>query len=120
MKFLRNLLESSEEQYLNSRAYKSAIAKLKKELAKIQFKDYEFNKETRELETVNKTIPASSIIERDGRIFLSGEDGLGLVDYYGEYRDGYPYINPDIEKAATKAGGYWEWENPGAIVFVLD
>lgn len=48
-------------------------------------------------------------------ICVSAEHGDDAADYYGEYRGGYPWINPKLESAAKKCGCYWEWLNPGAI-----
>lgn len=59
-----------------------------------------------------------TVFERDGRVLVSGECGDGLIDFYGEFRGGYPYIHPELEKFAKAHKGYWEWENPGAISFV--
>lgn len=41
-------------------------------------------------------------------------------DYYGEFRGGYPWIDPKLEKLADKAGSYWEWENPAVISLYLN
>lgn len=54
---------------------------------------------------------------RNDMVFVSGEDGRDWADYYGEYRKGYAYINPQLEALAKANGGYWEWENPGCIAF---
>lgn len=59
-------------------------------------------------------IKCSSFI-RDGVLKVSGEDGRGLIDYYGEYRGGYPYINPKLEAFAKEHGMHWEWDDPGSI-----
>ena len=56
--------------------------------------------------------------ERDGMLCVSAENGDGFADYYGEFRGGTPFIHPDLEKWAADHGGYWEWENPGCIIFV--
>ena len=58
--------------------------------------------------------------ERDGHLFISTENGDSAADYYGEYRGGFPWINEELEAWAKKAGGYWEWQNPAAIVFIQD
>ncbi len=58
------------------------------------------------------------VIERDGLLIISGESGHSLVDYYGEFRGNYPYIDPRIEAIAEKHDCHWEWENPGAIALV--
>ena len=39
-----------------------------------------------------------------------------VIDYYGEFRGGYPYISPSLEKWAEKKGLYWEWMNAAVIV----
>jgi hypothetical protein len=53
-------------------------------------------------------------IERDGKLLCCDPNA---VDYYGEFRGGYPWIHPNLEAWAKKKGGYWEWENPEAICF---
>ena len=65
--------------------------------------------------TVIKT-PYAFIGDYD-RLCISGEEGDSLLDYYGEYRDGCPYICSELEAWAAKHGGFWEWLNPGAIMF---
>jgi hypothetical protein len=52
---------------------------------------------------------------RDGLLIVSAEEGDGAADYYGEFHDGDPWIDPELEKFAKKNGCFWEWENPGAI-----
>jgi hypothetical protein len=59
-----------------------------------------------------------AFISEDGDLLISGEHGDGLIDYYGDYRGGYPYVHPVLEQWAEGAGGYWEWQHPGAIIFV--
>lgn len=60
------------------------------------------------------------IFQQENRIFVSAEDAESykFADYYGEYRGGYPWISDELEALAKKHGGYWEWQNPGSIVFV--
>lgn len=65
--------------------------------------------------------------DEDRRIRMSCEDYvdegdvfLQAGDYYGEFRGGYPWINPKLEKLAEQAGLYWEWENPAVICLYLD
>lgn len=58
--------------------------------------------------------------EREGRIYISAENGDCAADYYGEYRGGYPWINEALEAWAKKRGGFWDWENPGTIIFCAD
>jgi len=51
-------------------------------------------------------------------IQVCDEHGDGLIDYYGDFRGGYPYVHPELVEWAANQGGYWEWEHPGAISFV--
>ena len=43
-----------------------------------------------------------------------------IIDYYGEYRGGYPWVDPELEKMLVDAGWGYEWEHPGAIVIFKD
>lgn len=51
----------------------------------------------------------------DSRVYVSAEDGNIFADYYGEFRGGFPWISPLLEKWAKEKGMHWEWENPGCI-----
>lgn len=51
---------------------------------------------------------------RDGKLLCCDSNA---VDYYGEYRGGFPWVHPKLEAWAEKNGGYWEWENAEAICF---
>src|ERR1044072_5680355 len=53
-----------------------------------------------------------------GRVYVSAENGDDAADYEGEFRGGYPWINPKLEAIAMMRGGYWDWNNPGEIVYV--
>ena len=59
-----------------------------------------------------------AFISEEGDLLISGEHGDGLIDFYGEYRDGTPYIHAELVEWASRNGGYWEWVHPGAICFV--
>lgn len=62
--------------------------------------------------------PENITFERDGTLYISAEtsySALCVADYYGEYRGGYPWINPDIERTAEKLGLIIEWVNPGCL-----
>ena len=48
-------------------------------------------------------------------VAVSAEYGDDAADYYGEYRGGYPWINPKLERLAEQKKAYWEWENPGSL-----
>jgi hypothetical protein len=86
------------------------VQKLQEKLPKLM--NYRFV--GKELQEVYE--PPYSFI-RDGCLYISGENGDNACDYYGEFRGGYCYINPVLEEFATKNGGFFEWENPGCIVF---
>jgi hypothetical protein len=64
---------------------------------------------------IETTITPDSFIDDEGFLHISGETGQGLVDYYGEFRGGFPYIHEDLEKWAKDRGKFWEWDNPGSI-----
>jgi hypothetical protein len=59
--------------------------------------------------------PVVFVRGNDG-IVLSGEEGDGLCDYWGEFNGGDPFIHPELEKWAADAGAYWEWENAGCAI----
>lgn len=88
------------------------VTTLQKCLPKIQGWDYVFG-----TGLVKKMYTPRSFIIDGKTLAISGEEGDGLLDFYGEFRGGYPYIHPKLEAWATKMGGYWEWQNPGAIAF---
>ena len=48
-------------------------------------------------------------------VYVSAENGDDAADYYGEFRGGYPWINPKLVRLAEKNGLMWEWQNPGCI-----
>lgn len=66
------------------------------------------------------TVSPTVFIDDRGMLHISGEDGYMFIDYYGEFRGGYPWIDPRIEEVAKAHvdGGYWDWDNPGSIVLV--
>lgn len=53
------------------------------------------------------------------RISTEREISYMFADYYGEFRGGYAWIHPDIEKWAQNNHGYWEWENASNIAFYV-
>tara|TARA_Y100001973_G_C4946876_1_gene208327 strand:- start:144 stop:425 length:282 start_codon:yes stop_codon:yes gene_type:complete len=61
--------------------------------------------------------PHAFIQDEDDTLMISAENGDGLVDYYGEFRGGDPYIHEDLEKWAKENDGMWEWINPSSIGF---
>jgi hypothetical protein len=68
-----------------------------------------------ELVEVEK-LPFSYI--RDNKLFISAENGDNAANYYGGQYGNDPYINPALEEFAAKNKGYFEWMNPGEIVFI--
>lgn len=59
--------------------------------------------------------PRGFVDKGTGLLCVSGEEGDGFVDYYGEFRGGCPYINPKLEQWAKERGCYWEWRDAGSI-----
>lgn len=65
---------------------------------------------------------------RDGHAVVSSEscglissvDGeniyLPVIDYYGEYRGGYPWVDKRLAKWLKNNGLVYEWENPACII----
>lgn len=43
------------------------------------------------------------------------EESYKFLDYYGEFRGGYPYIADEVTEILDKFNLYAEWENPGAV-----
>lgn len=73
---------------------------------------------TVKIDTLNKEFnlikePAEFFIQ-EGKLFCNDDRA---VDYYGEFRGGYPWISPELVNWAEKRGGYWEWQNSECIVF---
>jgi hypothetical protein len=59
------------------------------------------------------------VFEKNGLLYLSGEDGEYFADYYGELSgDGDATIDPRLEAIAEKYGMYWDWEDAGSAVLV--
>jgi hypothetical protein len=88
-----------------------------KELSQIKGQDLVKNEEINDFEFVD--VDPKLFIE-DGNICLTAENGSGLIDYYGEFRGGYPWIDPRLEEYAEKNGYYWEWVNPGYIMLITN
>ena len=62
--------------------------------------------------------PKQIALSCEDYVVIDGEDVMA-GDYYGEFRDGYPWIHPKLEKLAAKADACWEWENPAVISLYL-
>ena len=92
---------------------KRTLTKVKKALEGIKNEDFGMRMDHEEPDLVSPTV-----FERDGMLHVSAEDGHRFVDYYGEFRGGYPYIDPRLEEVAKTHGCYWEWCNPGSICLV--
>lgn len=87
------------------------------------------------LEKLIQTIPTAKDIDDNvisAPVFI-GEDSRGkeqlvlsaehetsfyFADYYGEFRGGYPWVNPKLETWAKDRGYFWEWMSPGALALV--
>lgn len=60
--------------------------------------------------------------EEPNRVRISAEHKYShlFLDYYADYRGGYPWIHPALLKWAEDHKGYWEWDNPSSIAFYED
>lgn len=88
------------------------LDKLKNSLPKLL--KLRWSKEAKEFDEIFE-LPHTFV--RDEMLYISGEYGDNAMDYYGDFNNGYAWINPVLEAWAKKNKGYWEWENAGAIVF---
>lgn len=50
-------------------------------------------------------------------VAVSGDEGDDAMDYYGDFRGGYPWINPKLKDLAKEFDMIIEWINPGSICF---
>lgn len=91
---------------------------LKPKLESITVNGMKWNTESKTHDDVKVHPP---VFEDDGLLCVNGEhqDGYLFLDYYGEFRGGYPWICPELEAFAKEAGGYWEWQHPGAIALAI-
>jgi hypothetical protein len=66
----------------------------------------------------NPEYPVAFMRKCDGKLIVSSEaytaEGVRAVDYYGEFRGGYPWVDPRLEKILSKYE--WDWEGPGGLV----
>lgn len=91
-------------------------AKIKRELDALKIPSHDWCREKFELVEVERAPMTFSTADYPGAIAcVSAENGDDMADYYGEYRGGYPWINPALESFAESHGCYWEWLNPGSI-----
>lgn len=90
--------------------------RLVKALSKVTTEGEQYNASTGKHEPA--TLMPTLYLDRDhsNQVVLSAEDGGHFADYYGEFRGGYPWIDPRVEEAAEKLGLYWEWENAAALI----
>lgn len=93
-------------------ATKLNIEEFKAKVEALEFAGYNWNKETRDLDEV---IVHPTVFIDNNALHVSGEDGHGLIDYYGEFHSGYQWIHPRLEAFATLVGGFWEWRDGGCI-----
>lgn len=68
-----------------------------------------------ELKKIGVPVFERSDIEYFG-ISAEDEESYKWVDYYGEYRGGYPYVAEEIANTLRKYDLFAEWENPGALI----
>ena len=68
-------------------------------------------------DTIEETEVNVPVIENDDGVFVSAEheNSYMFADYYGEFRGGYPWVNPDLENGLAALGWFLEWNNPGCL-----
>ncbi len=75
----------------------------------------------RELERMGLTVGdwdwGNRAFYSEGGFDISAEDGdaYKYIDYYGEFRGGYPYISEEIQQMAEDYGYILEWYNAGVL-----
>lgn len=82
------------------------------ECKELKFPSLKWNKEAKTYDDVEVSCDC---FVKNGVVMVTSDDGLGAIDYYGEYRGGYPYINPKLEAFAKANGCFWEWNNPSSV-----
>jgi len=62
-------------------------------------------------------VTSPKAIESEWGFLVSVETSNGylLADYYGEFRGGFPWVNPKFEEAVVAAGGFIEWQDAGTL-----
>jgi hypothetical protein len=74
-----------------------------------EIKVWVYDKEARDCKEEIKQ-PRHAIV--DGHLAIMDSN---VIDYYGEFRGGFPYIDPQLEEWAEKRGQYFEWTNPEVV-----
>lgn len=85
---------------------------LEAECKALQFDALEWNKTAKTYDDIKVSCDC---FVKNGVLMVTSDDGRGIIDYYGEYRGGYPYIDPQLEAFAKANGCFWEWNNPSSI-----
>lgn len=97
-----------ERQVIPAKINHSSYDPHKLPLEKLQALDYDSS----------EMVQAPYFFDEDGFLCLSLEENVYVGDYYDEFGSGGPYISDSVEKWAKEQGGYWEWINPGSIMFI--
>lgn len=65
----------------------------------------------------NMGVPVVEIKEGNAYFLVSAEDteSYKWLDYYGEFRGGYPWVNPELEKVVAQHSLELQWQNPGCM-----
>jgi len=85
---------------------------LEAECKEIKFPSLKWDKERKTYDDVEVSCDC---FVKNGVLMVTSDDGLGAIDYYGEFRGGYSYIDPKLEAFAKANGCFWEWNNPSSI-----
>lgn len=103
---------------------KKAIKELIESLPTITYEDYEivadFGTE-KSLIWTERELKVSAFYDQDEAcLMIEGGDST-YADYYGEFRGGYPWIHPALEKWAEERDLTVDWYDPGTLfVSVLE
>jgi hypothetical protein len=97
---------------------KKAIKELIESLPTIKYEDSEvvmdFGSE-KSLVWSQRELKVSAFYDRDENcLMIEGGDST-YADYYGEFRGGYPWIHPELEKWAEERNLDLEWHDPGTL-----
>jgi hypothetical protein len=57
-----------------------------------------------------------AFIDEDGRVCIHANLGDGAAEYYGQYRNGLPWISRILMVFAKQNNMYWQWRGTDTIV----
>ena len=93
----------------------NTLKAVKRRVEKLTYQDFDL--ETEEFFDKEANLPVWITDDKELIVSAESENSQLFVDYYGEFRGGYPFIHEKLEEIAEEFDGYWEWKNPGSISF---